>query len=135
MSNVSRRMPLLSIPAALGMAAVAVCGWSIVHTTKQRGALSKLRSAALAQFRQAHTASQDNRLQFNGESAQIVLQEEVGGVSGILARSPNYILTIYARNEHGEYFMFKSSPNKPLLKHVPAEVARAVLKELYVPAS
>src|SRR2546427_7452203 len=60
MSNVSRRMPLLSIPAALGMAAVAVCGWSIVHTTKQRGALSKLRSAALAQFRQAHTASQDN---------------------------------------------------------------------------
>ena len=52
----------------------------------------------------------------------------------MFSRRIDYTLTVYATNEHGEYFMYKHSlPGGQMLKHMSHEVAKAVLKSRYAP--
>jgi hypothetical protein len=77
---------------------------------------------ALASFRDTKVVSGDPRQAFDGATARIVLQELVGA---------GPVLTVYARNDQGEYFMFKASGSSTWVKHVPHPVARQVLKGRY----
>ena len=46
--------------------------------------------------------------------------------------SGNFSLTLYAKNDAGEYFMFKFNMASQIIKHVPANIAKAVLKHRYI---
>lgn len=91
--------------------------------------LEKMRLEAIEAFRHVHIRSNDPKFSFAGSDAIIIKIEEPANPQ----REPAswFILTIFARNEFGEYFMFKSTKPTPFVKHVPHNVARLVLKDLY----
>jgi hypothetical protein len=47
-------------------------------------------------------------------------------------RNGPYVLTVYAMNEHGEYFMFRSNKPSPYIKHMTQTMAKVVLKDKYI---
>ena len=122
----------LNIGLAL-LTVVAVTVWTIGATKRQKAHAALLRERALQQFRSVVVEAEDAAMQFYGETASIVKEEEIGGPRGLLSKEASYTLTLYAVNEHGEYFIFKSSPTEPYVKHVSRRMARHVLKHLSIP--
>jgi hypothetical protein len=113
--------------------AAIVCGpaliiWDGVRKTRK---LEAARNEAHQAFATAVIASNDHRLSFNGSTAKVVKVEEPANPY----REPTswFTLTIFARNEFGEYFMFKSTRPKPLIKHISHPMALKLLKDAYVP--
>lgn len=84
---------------------------------------------AFQQFLATSIRSEDPRYSFDGRGANIV-HREVDRSNG---ESTTYALTIYARNESGEYFSFKSDGEHPLVKHMEHRIAKIVLKTKYLP--
>jgi hypothetical protein len=122
----------LNIGLAL-LTVVAATFWTIGLTKRQNAHAELLRASALRQFRSVVVEAEDATMQFYGETAVIVREEEIGGARGLLSKEAQYTLTLYAVNKHGEYFMFKSSPNAPYVKHVSRRMAQHVLKNLSIP--
>lgn len=91
----------------------------------------KMRDTALCQFRNAKLTSTVGQYVFDGATARIIKQEE----SSFYARNEPYVLTLYAMNEHNEYFMFRSNNPNPYIKHMSQSIAKVVLKDKYVPPS
>ena len=108
----------------------------MVLTVRNKRLAKSLKAAALVQFRSSSLEGNDKRYCFAGSNANVVRLDEFGPIQGILDKKPEYKLTIYATNEAGEYFVFRSSDNgKSSVKHLDPKIARVVLKELYVSSS
>lgn len=83
---------------------------------------------ALAEFRQMKLPATPLRGAFDCGDACIV-KEKVE-----LARSEatfHYFLTVYAANANGAYFIFRSNCDRPIVRAIRQEVARAILKSKY----
>ncbi|MFZ6873743.1 hypothetical protein ACO0LF_16915 [Undibacterium sp. Di27W] len=89
----------------------------------------EIRQQAMQHYLQAQCEAADERYSFQASTATIVKVEESGGHG-----HANYSLTIFARNPHGEYFMYTTtSPfQEKLLKHVSQRMARVVLDKAYI---
>lgn len=121
--------------AVMGAIAIAAQAWHLMVLTKLKRQAVPLKAQAKEQFLQAESNASDPRYRFHGTTAKVIREEEFGPIRGILSTKTDYTLTIYATNEAGEFFVFKSSTvGQGRLKHMQPEIARAVLKDLYVPA-
>lgn len=117
---------LLVYAALLG--APAFIFWDGISKKRE---LDAARNEARLAFENSRIESNNPRFAFNGSTATIVKIEEPDNPY----RQPTawFTLTIFARNDFGEYFMFKSIRPKPLVKHIAHSVARQVLKGEYLP--
>lgn len=124
----SEYLPLLVYAALIGVPVLIV--WDGIRKTRK---LEAARSEARQAFASTLIESSDPRFSLNGNTAKIIKIEEPANPY----REPTawFTLTIFARNEFGEYFMFKSTRPKPIIKHVSHSVALQVLKDDYVPPS
>jgi hypothetical protein len=122
----SRYSPLVGV--ALFASVAGLIAWrSAVHGRK----LETARQEALKAFRSSCAKSTDPKFGFSGASATIVKIEEPANPHRESASW--FTLTIFARNEFGEYFMFKSAKPTPFLKHMNHVVAKQVLRHEYTP--
>jgi hypothetical protein len=82
---------------------------------------------ARQQFAETRVESRDPKYSFAGDTAQVVreLQDTSNG------ENTSYLLTIYARNSHNEYFVFRSDGDKHNVKHLVHAIAQVVLKDDY----
>lgn len=129
-------MKLPSVNTLLLLAAIGAQGWALVLAVRNMRVAKILRAAALAQFRNSSLDGNDKRYCFSGSKASIVRQDEFGPIQGILDRKPEYRLTIYATNDAGEHFVFRSSDHgRGSVKHLDPKIAAVVLKDLYVAPS
>jgi len=121
-------LSLLVYAALIGVPVLIV--WDGIRKTRK---LEAARSEARQAFASMLIESSDPRFSLNGNTAEIIKIEEPANPY----REPTawFTLTIFARNEFGEYFMFKSTRPKPIIKHVSHSVALQVLKDDYVPPS
>jgi hypothetical protein len=103
--------------------------WKLSRIPQQKQALSAMRQAAIARFKELTVPASEPRLELNGKSAEVVLVETLG------IDRDSFSCTLYARNQAGEYFMFKTSGEKHWLKHVEPVVAKAVLKNRFIEPS
>lgn len=127
-------MKSLSLVAVLGAIAIAAQAWHLIVLAKLKRQAGPLRAQAKEQFLKAESNASEPRYHFQGTTAKVIREEEFGPIRGILSTKTDYTLTIYATNEAGEFFVFKSSPvGQGRLKHMQPEIARAVLKGQYVP--
>lgn len=119
-------LPLLVYAALIGWPALM-----FLDGIRKKRRLDAARRNARQAFDNARVESTDPTLVFNGRTATIVKVEEPANPY----REPTawFTLTIFARNEFGEYFVFKSTRPKPFIKHMPHSLARQVLKADYVP--
>ncbi len=128
-------MSSLHLIQAVAAIVVTIGAVPLVRSARKRDALevAKHREIATAQFTAYCVKSDDEKFQFDGQSAVVVSESESiqRDDAGIVA---SYSLTRFARNSAGEYFMFISNPvAKPFFKHVEHRIARVVLKDRYVP--
>nr|WP_315228439.1 hypothetical protein [uncultured Albidiferax sp.] len=110
---------------------VALTAWLGYSLKRSSTRLSPRRKAAQAQFRATKVAAADARYALDGANATIAKEEETTGASD--GSDFGYVLTIFACNAYGEYFMFKSGNTVPYVKHMSHAVAKAALKEKYLP--
>ena len=123
-----------SLVAVMGAIAIAAQAWHLIVLTKLKRQAGPLKAQAKEQFLKTESNASEPRYHFHGVTAKVIREEEFGPIRGILSRKAEYTLTIYATNEAGEFFVFKSSPvGQGRLKHMQPEIARAVLKDQYVP--
>lgn len=97
---------------ALGAILVVSQIWSIKKIARNKQICRELRDAAMNDFRKSRLNAQRPEYCFDGESAQIMLINETG------IDADSFSLTIYSRNEAGEYFMFKATKDKHWMRHV-----------------
>lgn len=89
----------------------------------------ELYDMAMQHYLQAESNPVDERYSFKASTATIVKTEESGGY-----QHQPLSLTIFARNPHGEYFMYSTTSPfaEKLLKHVSHRMARVVLGDAYL---
>jgi hypothetical protein len=123
-----------SLVAVMSAIAIAVQAWHLIVLIKLKRQAGPLKAQAKQQFLKAESNASQPRYRFQGVTATVIREEEFGPIRGVLSGETEYTLTIYATNEAGEFFVFKSSPaGQGRLKHMQPEIARAVLKDQYVP--
>ena len=83
---------------------------------------------ATRQFLESVIHSNDPRFAFEGRSAVVVRKDE----DHSNGENTTYVLTVYARNQYGEYFVFRSDGSKPSVNYLEHRLARVVLKHEYV---
>jgi len=84
----------------------------------------ELQQEATRAFEGLVLKSADDRYQLLGSKAIVERREETGGIRGILESTASLAVTIYARNEHGEKFVFmwhSKSRHQPFVKHLPRQ--------------
>lgn len=82
---------------------------------------------AMRQFQESAIHSNDPRFAFEGRSALVVRQDE----DHSNGENTTYALTVYARNQYGEYFVFRSDGNTPSVNYLEHRLARIILKHDY----
>jgi hypothetical protein len=97
---------------------------------RDRAYLASLHDAAYAQFKSVAIHSENPRYAFSGATAQVISEYET--VSRSDGAVTFYSCTRHARNQFGEYFLFKSGEPAPYVKHMSHEMARVVLKTKYL---
>jgi hypothetical protein len=98
------------------------------------GKLSRRKSrfdVAQMQFFETTLYSKNCKFSFDPNTATIV-RKDVDQTSG---ESTTYAVTIYARNESGEYFVFRSDGVVPSIKHLDQSLAKIILKNDFVSPS
>lgn len=83
----------------------------------------KLQQEATRAFESTTIESKDERFRLVGSTAIVERREETGGARGILEKTADFAVTIYAHNEFGEEFIFKwhsKSAHRPFVKHLPS---------------
>ena len=97
-----------------------------------RREMNELHSKALTQFRNASLESPHDQFRFNGSQAAI-MDEKVEWARYDVG-STHYVLTVYARNPAGEYFIFRSKLDGPAtVKHISPGLAKVILKSKFKP--
>lgn len=88
------------------------------------------RKQAKKQFTDYRTQSSTPQFIFIGEEAEIIKSDEsIMNNKGVIE---SYSLTCYARNSHGEYFMFVSNHGaRPFFKHISHANAKIILGKDY----
>jgi hypothetical protein len=88
------------------------------------------RKQARKQFTDFRTHSSTPEFIFIGEEAEIIKSDEsIINNKGVIE---SYSLTCYARNSHGEYFMFVSNHEaRPYFKHISHANAKIILGKDY----
>jgi hypothetical protein len=109
----------LFLLSALGIAAYAL--YARRHSGESRI------DVAMRQFLESVIHSNDPRFAFEGRSAVVVRQDE----DHSNGENTTYVLTVYARNQYGEYFVFRSDGNKPSVNYLEHRLARVILKHDY----
>lgn len=109
---------------ALALVSTAIF-WASANNT-----VARKKARGRKEFSTVRLDSKDPRFEFSAESSEVVHEEETG-LDPRTSSSKHYCLTIYARNPHGEYFMFKSGQQKSYVKHVSHDMARMVLGSKY----
>ncbi len=107
--------------------------WIIVATLTQiRDSIpiETYRAQAKKQFLEYRTHSTISSLIFIGAESELLKStEDIVNSQGFIE---SYSLTCYARNTHGEYFMFVSSyDGQPFCKHISHTNARIILGDQY----
>lgn len=95
------------------------------------GKLSRRKSRfdmAQMQFSEMTLHSENSMFSFNPKTATIV-RRDIDQTNG---ESTTYAITIYARNESGEYFVYRSDGVAPSIKHLEHSIAKIVLKNEYI---
>jgi hypothetical protein len=95
------------------------------------GKLSRRKSRfdiAQMQFFEMTLHSENSKFSFNPKTATIVRQD----IDQTNGESTTYAITIYARNESGEYFVYRSDGVAPSIKHLEHGIAKIVLKNEYI---
>lgn len=88
------------------------------------------RSQAKKQFMELQVRSHTPQLAFSGAQAEIIKSDESLIKEGEFIES--YSLTCYARNDHGEYFMFVSNYGaSPFFKHISHTNAKILFGDDY----
>ena len=87
----------------------------------QRGT-SRLDNAS-AQYLSTSAHASDPRYAFDASTAEVVRRIEDGNTE-----NTTDVLTVYAKNPAGEYFVFKSDGERSSIKHLNQELAKVVLK-------
>ena len=80
-----------------------------------------LQQEATHSFQRVKIESTDERYRFVGSTAVVERREETGGSRGLLESKASLAVTIYARNEFEERFLFKwdsRSKHPPFVKHL-----------------
>jgi len=109
----------------LFLAALFAAGY-YQHRREVRG----LHAKAIEQFINTKSHTSLLHLSFNGAEASIIDEKvEWSRFEG----TTHYFLTVYATNQFGEYFVFRTNYDKPILKHIDHEMAKAILKSKYKP--
>jgi hypothetical protein len=113
---------LSSVPPefVLVLFGISLAGIFWRHAADRRH-VRELQESANRAFRSTVITAGEARLGFNGVTAVVERREEVGGVRGIFETTANLGVTIYARNEFGEQFLFKwlsKSNHAPFVKHL-----------------
>lgn len=83
---------------------------------------------AQRQFFETAIHSKDNKYSFDPKTA-IIVRKDIDQTHG---ESTTYAVTIYARNEHGEYFVYRSDGATPSIKYLERRIAKIVLKDDYI---
>lgn len=102
---------------------VALVGVLLRHAVDQKH-IRQLQFEATEAFENLRVESSDSRLCFNGSTAVVDRREETGGARGVWDKRASLSVSIYARNEHGEKFLFKwnsMSNHQPFFKHLPQQ--------------
>jgi len=119
---------------AVGISLFAFAAFLIIWSGQvQSRKLERARQEALDLFRSSQVESADPRLAFSGATATIVKVEEPANPHR--HHVSDFTLTVIARNDAGEYFMFKSTKPKHFIKYLTHAVAKQVLKRDYMPPS
>ena len=92
--------------------------------------VAKLREQARDQLRQVRIVSAQSSLCFEGQRAEVLDESE--NIIHDDGRVDGFYLTWIARNDHGEYFLLKTTDSKPYVKHLPQARAKIVLKSKYI---
>jgi len=95
--------------------------------SKIRGSASRL-DVAMQQFLESTVRSSDSKFAFEGRSAVVVRKDE----DRSNGESTTYALVVYAINQHGEYFVFKSDGKTPSVSHLEHRLAQVILKHEYI---
>lgn len=125
----------MSSPLESILIVVCIAGFFVLQYRSRRKSVAQtefVREHADAQFREFRSTVGDERYWFIGSEAQIVDETE----EGVTINDSYRLLRIqrYARNRHGEYFLFiADGTSKPFFKYVKQSTARVVLQGKYLP--
>lgn len=108
---------------ALGVIAYAL------HARRHPG-ISRI-DVATRQFLESVIRSDDPRFAFEGRNAVVVRKDE----DQSNGENTTYVLTVYARNQYSEYFVFRSDGKTPSLNYLEHRLAQVILKHDYVGSS
>ena len=82
----------------------------------------------MQQFLESSVRSSNPRFSFEGQSAVVVRKDEDRSNGEITT----YALIVYATNQHGEYFVFKSDGKASSVRHLEHRLAQVILKQEYI---
>lgn len=118
------KMPDLSVSCWIAVFVWVLISVRAVYAKRhrfQRGT-SRLDNAS-AQYLSASAQASDLRYAFDASTAEVVRRIEDWNTE-----NTTYVLTIYARNSSGEYFVFRSDSERSSIKHLSQELAKVVLR-------
>jgi len=95
--------------------------------SKGRGSASRV-EVAMQQFLEGTVHSSNPKFSFEGRRAAVVRKDE----DRSNGESTTYALVVYATNQYGEYFVFKSDGKKPSVSHLEHRLAKIILKHEYI---
>lgn len=72
--------------------------------------------------------AKNSKYSFDPKTATVI-RKDIDQTNG---ESTTYAVTIYAQNESGEYFVYRSDGVKPSVKHLEHGIAKIVLKSQYI---
>ena len=96
---------------------------------RNKRTVTDLRIEAFKKYHAAVVSATSPQYAFNPSSAKIVKQD----INTDNREDTTYLLCIYSRNDHGEYFSFKSDGISASIRHMEHKIAKLVLKEQYTP--
>jgi hypothetical protein len=105
----------------LQLASIVTMALSISRNARTARATRQFLAAARATFRRSFHGEKGSPFYLDGATAEILCEDVTG--SGL----DDVAVSILARTDTGEYFMFKATRGGSWLKHTPPDVARAVL--------
>ena len=111
----------------LQVAAVGLLAWSIFRLRSSTAKVKEVREQAWALFKRSRIDATAEEDMFDGATARVLKVEETGGTANLLTgRIDNYSLAVFAANQSGRVFQFRSSGTRTFLKPVDSTFAIAL---------
>ena len=128
--TVSGPLILLMFVAIVALSVAVVIS---IFVRRRVGSKGEVKTKAHQQFHAWLKTEEAHRLGLSENSAIAHTAETVGQTYGGFVYS--YSLTLYLKNQDGNYVMVKTTPRGPYAKAISHESAKVVLKSSYAPAS